>query len=325
MARTVFTILPQLALLGLIVLVQNQESGVILDAIVRQRVLSIQNVNLEAAITKENKLRVDPIMSALEGDILQSNQKEGRGSHDMNRNSNHERSQEPRVAIYMTTHMSEQHRQFLLHCWPAAVQRLPLLRNADLLAYTSSSNKTDEALFYNLGFPNVTILHYQVYDYQEGAVVAMVDPFLPEHAHWFEPYDWIVRLNPDVLIRRDDWLRATMKDDSVDGIFVTVGKGRIGTKVHSDFYAFRPQAAQGERFLQRYEAMKEWKTLNAEKHLSIGFQGLIQSERVRFLPNVELRNKFLFRVEGKDSDVLHTHELVDSCPNYFEATDGQFY
>ena len=32
-------------------------------------------------------------------------------------------------------------------------------------------------------------------------------------------YDWVVRLNPDVMLVRDDWLLKTMSDPTVDGIF----------------------------------------------------------------------------------------------------------
>ena len=37
---------------------------------------------------------------------------------------------------------------------------------------------------------------------------------------WFEGYDWVVRLNPDVLVRNDTFLLQAMGDDAVHGIFV---------------------------------------------------------------------------------------------------------
>ncbi|CAB9524524.1 hypothetical protein SEMRO_1547_G281520.1 [Seminavis robusta] len=109
---------------------------------------------------------------------------------------------------------------FLQDCWPTAMKRFPsLLSQADLIVYTSSQSSQADQLFTQLGFPKVMFHRFQERHYspyssllppppqqvpidpkQDGAIRAMVDPFLPQN-NWFQDYDWIFRMNPDVLIR----------------------------------------------------------------------------------------------------------------------------
>jgi hypothetical protein len=129
-----------------------------------------------------------------------------------------------RIAVYMTTHQSEQHLQFLEKCWPHATNHLPLLQHADLIYYYGRDpNATNTALeppmrvLKQLQFHNITIRQFENLGYQVGAKQAMVDAF--EHG-WFDGYDWIVRLNPDVLIRNDTWFLEQMVNTSVDALFI---------------------------------------------------------------------------------------------------------
>jgi hypothetical protein len=89
---------------------------------------------------------------------------------------------------------------------------------------------------------------------QNGAKRAMIDPFDPNSNHtdtsndestnttsWFDGYDWVIRLNPDVLIRREKWLRQTMLMPDVDAILVdyTTPEQPLRLLLNTDFYAFR--------------------------------------------------------------------------------------
>jgi len=221
----------------------------------------------------------------------------------------------PKIAIYMTTHLSEQHLDFLEHCWPAAIEKLPLVRNADLIVYSTAHNKASEEIFGRLGFKNVTIHSKDPpkgrgrLEKQQGATYAMMDPFLPEN-QWFQGYDWIVRLNPDVLIRRDDWLLQTFNDPNCDGVFIPWGK-----LLHTDFFAFRPSKANGTALLKA----RTWKA-HAESDIVAGFDTMIQQKRVAHLPNV-VKKSGPARLEGRHQDVVHVHSFVKECPNYFDKHD----
>lgn len=48
-----------------------------------------------------------------------------------------------KVGIYMTTHLSKQHIEFLQKCWPTAIEKFPLLRDAHLILDTSANTTGD--------------------------------------------------------------------------------------------------------------------------------------------------------------------------------------
>jgi hypothetical protein len=51
---------------------------------------------------------------------------------------------------------------------------------------------------------------------------------------WFDDYDWVIRLNPDVLIRNDTWLISTMMNDSIDAIFHDCYNRKLYPSNHDD-------------------------------------------------------------------------------------------
>ena len=236
-----------------------------------------------------------------------------------------------KVAMYMTSHGSDKHLKFIYNCWPAAIEHLPLLQSSHLIYYTSAEPPQDA--LDALSFKSITVKRYTelspsnaTYEMiarkkQVGAMRAMVDPFAKEN-RWFDGYDWVIRLNPDVLIRSDTWIRQTLLNSSVDGIFIDYNKGRHpnATKgLNSDFYAFRPQAVDFEELQANIFTMK-----TAETHLYKGFQHSIRQERVAWLPNAESRNGWA-RVIGRKSPVIHFHPLFKACPHYFDATFQNIY
>jgi len=303
-----------------------------------------------------------------------------------------------KVAIYMTAHMDQRQVHFLQECWPAANEHLPLVQMADLMVYTSSADY-DVDFFRRLGFENhIEIHHYkelfgqkyaadiylqnndtltQEYDLQrqDGAVRAMVEPFLPtaavtteettttstsstatnQHSSWFDGYDWVIRLNPDVLIRRDTWLLQQLHNTSVDGIFIDwryhYRSGRFkGNRVFTDFFAFRPTAANGTALVELYRHQKEPQReeeqeldqaeptipqeqqqpqgyqlprVHAETHIWSGFGHLVDQGRVAWLPNVKLYSGAA-RVTGPDCDVVHQHNFLKHCPHYFNTSDTKW-
>ena len=256
-----------------------------------------------------------------------------------------------KYAIYMTTHMSTEHIEFLTNCWPTAIQTLPLLRHADFIVYASGNNTNNQhdrilQQVLNSGSTNSTsssrskvriYRHVQksIRQYgpkwrtnvkkQDGAVKAMVDPFLTtKETSWFDGYDWIVRLNPDVLIRDDTWLLRIMEDNSnntnntVDAIVIPFTSKKFTNALHSDFFAFRPHAINGTALIEMYQQQKQDDTRHAESHVYVGFQHLIQQGRVITLPNASHR-KYHARTTGPDCDIVHDHKMLQYCPNYFDS------
>ena len=70
--------------------------------------------------------------------------------------------------------------------------------------------------------------------------MAMLDPYL-DNVSWFDDYDWLMQVNPDVLICADGWLIQTMLNTSIDMIvhecFPEQINGKDNITLHTDFFA----------------------------------------------------------------------------------------
>ena len=141
--------------------------------------------------------------------------------------------------LYLTTHLPEEHVAFL-PCWKDAIERMDLFKYADGMIYTSTGLSEEQLKM--LPFRNTMIKRVPTnIGYQEGAVQAMIDPFLDENVSWFDDYDWVIRVNLDVLIRKDSWLIQTMLNDTFDMIVHdcdTKKKIPNNPLFHTDFIAF---------------------------------------------------------------------------------------
>jgi hypothetical protein len=251
-----------------------------------------------------------------------------------------------KLAIYMTTHLSTTHISFL-PCWYDAIQRLEIFQYADLVLYTSSVfDPVPTEILHQLPFRNnVIIKYYNNTGYQNGAIQAMIDPFKLEDndvdsndnvKSWFNGYDWVIRLNPDVLIRNDTWLIETMMNTSIDAIFhdcfnrklYPFNNDRQIPKFHSDFVAFRPLAVRRDLILSvplvKLNHLNR-NVMNAEMHLTESFWNIYQSKRFAYLEGGENSKPGRCRLEGMHSPVLHVHQLAKFCPFYYNVTkDGLF-
>ena len=272
-----------------------------------------------------------------------------RGTTPQLQSSNPADTRPVKIALFMTTHFSDQHIQFLTRCWPEAVKRFQLLQQADLLLYTPRDPPT--RLLSNLtGFHNVTIKKYYQPDLQGAseywrrnglmdadwttletpelqqqkrqfdalkqryAIQSMIDGFLPHH-RWFDEYDWVIRLNPDVVIRDDTFLANVIYQQPpvYDLVYVQCNWNQI----HTDFTAFRPAAVREYDHQLILNAML---IQNAEQHLHDSWYPIIHSNRSIALPGA-YANNFYCRTVGNQSSVAHVHaaELLESCPNYFDT------
>ena len=138
--------------------------------------------------------------------------------------------------------------------------------------------------------------------YQKGAIQAIVEA---ENQGWIKDYDWVIRVNLDVIIRNDTWLLIQMHNTHVNGIFVDCFSRACSQKcvqnvVHSDFFAFRPKAMPDGRFEYARKRMNG----NAERHATLAFREIVTSGTDAWLPNS--RQKGFCRVIH--SDVIHIHD-----------------
>jgi len=146
--------------------------------------------------------------------------------------------------------------------------RAPLLSSADVLVYaggpaTDAQRTHWRELVRMLPTRNSTIV-FNAFNpgYQSGAKYAMA---IALRSGWFSAYDWIVRLNPDVMVWDEATLTGFMynKSASFDGVFANCGrKGCCGKKggcppygpgctaalMHSDFFAVRPTMVRQDDF-----------------------------------------------------------------------------
>ena len=142
----------------------------------------------------------------------------------------------------------------------------------------------------------------------KGAMQAMVDA---EQNGWMNGYDWVLRINPDVIIKNDTWLRATMNNPEVDGIFTdcysrNCNRFCMNNLYHSDFFAFRPHTIP-------FPSFSETKGVNTEKHLTTIFRKFIAKKgRDRWLQGSKQRGQC--RVIHRD--IIHDHAYSQNCaPN----------
>ena len=221
------------------------------------------------------------------------------------------------LLIYMTTHLPDAHTAYL-PCWKDAIERLDIFKYADLMLYTSAI-PTDEQLE-QLQFRHVVIKNVTNPGKQSGAVQAMIDPFL-ENVTWFDNYDWVIRLNLDVLIRDDAWLMQTMLNTSVDMIVqecYSENKYTNKPMLHSDFFAFRPTGVDRERLLIKANRR------HAETHFTQSFRHLYDTGRFAYVEGGSTAIYGQCRIAGPHSPVLHVHDFSRFCPYYYNVSHGRY-
>lgn len=85
-----------------------------------------------------------------------------------------------RVLIYITTHLSSAHVQYLEQCWPALLSKSSLYRTSDFMMYiTEDHDRGVNTTLLKSVFANTNLtVHVQPNPgYNEGAILAMVDAF----------------------------------------------------------------------------------------------------------------------------------------------------
>ena len=119
-----------------------------------------------------------------------------------------------RLLLYLATHLSDDHAACLT-CWPAMLAHAPLLRTADVLVYAGgpaaavpAARLSWESIVNALPNRNATIFFSSFNPgYQDGAKYAM---HVALTSGWFDAYEWVVRINPDVMVFDESRLTLAM-------------------------------------------------------------------------------------------------------------------
>jgi len=223
----------------------------------------------------------------------------------------------PKVMIYVTTHMSGQHIWQLKSCWPTALQNSLLLNSSDVVVYltpntVASKNVTNSdvrLLQHTFRNQKLTIHTRPNLGYQESATAALTDAMAEG---WWEGYDWIVRVNPDVIIRDDSQLwNIVNHDKNATGILVNCVNSVASPAVHTDFFAIRPRALLLDNLISQGSAERDF--TNAIKKSIIG------KGNHRWLDAARPTNNICRAGHGRDvqtTPVLHHHYKTDTftCP-----------
>lgn len=247
--------------------------------------------------------------------------------------STNEQPDYPRILLYITSHLSSSHEEFLHRCWPYVLSNSKLVQMADVKVFLNGDvqHQSEDAEVFQYVFrgkrrqDKFSIHQVKNDGYQEGAISAMA------HAHkngWFEGYDWVVRVNPDVIIRNDAWILETIKssdEKNVSGIFVECDWMCNQTThcesnryiIHSDFTAFKPSALSPTLL---------WNESNhAETMNSIAFASTIAKGQDQWMVDANPDVQGTCRLSTKDdSPVAHYNDeenpngLALQCVEWFK-------
>ena len=232
----------------------------------------------------------------------------------------------PRILLYITTHVSDQHLEFLKRCWPYILHNTKLVAMSDIFIFSTGNPDASEyilSMIREVVVPadhkyystykrhrNITLVQANNPGYQEGANLALKEA--ATHG-WFHGYDWVVKVNPDVLIYNDTWILDTMtQDQNASGIFVDCFDGNGGKRlIQTDFFSIRPEAFPEEPFRNMLNLAE-----NAERTATSFFSQSISNGTDRWLPDIGQMH-LICRVgweRGWGSPVLHSHEFLNDCP-----------
>ena len=189
-----------------------------------------------------------------------------------------------RVLLYVTSHLSLQHFQALQWMWPETVANSDLLKSSEVIFYVANQPPVLEKLLKD-AFPtnsNVTVVNYTNDGYQEGAIKALSDAY---QNNWFKEYDWVIRVNPDVIIRNDTWILKQMFDKDVWGVLVDcLDHRQKRPKVHTDFFAIRPEHLINQTCARDANLAN---VKNAEQHATVLFENIWSSDHGKCLTNIK--------------------------------------
>lgn len=144
-------------------------------------------------------------------------------------------------------------------------------------------------------------------------------------AGWFSGYDWIIRVNPDVIIRNDTWMLDTMRSEpDVTGLLINCRNSTTSYKIHTDFFAIKPAALPTDAFTT---VVNDAAGLpNAENSFTHDLQDtILKKGNMWWIPGAKPANTACRAGSMRDpitTDVIHFHQarkmMKDlTCPIQF--------
>jgi len=252
---------------------------------------------------------------------------------------------DPKILLLITTHLTDEHVRYFDCCWPRLMKQSKLLNLVHVLLFTNNPLETYNtnvasrirALFANN--PSVTYQHAPQqslnkigresnklkFPRDRERVRKQLQATLPMRLgfeqHWFHGYDWVIRINPDVLIRNSTWLMDAMAESSSPKNGSTNEKHykldailhpcKDANHTHTDFLAFRPAALPNNNntiipFSVLYEQNHEFTAAQV-------FRSVLESKRFSQVMGAEPSGKHC-RIQGQHSSVYHEHDSCQQVP-----------
>jgi hypothetical protein len=225
-----------------------------------------------------------------------------------------------KILMYITTHLSDGHYASLEHCWPSLIAKSPLFKLSDFMIFATEPPGTNvnmtliDSVFAGAG---VVVHGMENPGYNEGAILALTEAM---DSHWFDKYEWVIRVNPDVLIRNDSFLLERFEDSRIHGIFADCldvacrnGNKCVNRLIHSDFFAVRPSAVSPS-------AVRDARRDNAERMITEAFSSIVTEGADDWVPGAG-PHRSQCRISGELSPVIHTNDfdtLYPACLSYYD-------
>ena len=188
---------------------------------------------------------------------------------------------EMRVLLYFTTFPKHQHLVMMRSCWPSLLSAGKLLHSADVLVFLGGEAEPDTIAQWKAEVQklaaNATVVHDSWNPgHQLGAMRAM---HLLMKNSWWKGYDWVIRLNPDVLIYDDTWIDIFFRDEKLSAVLANCQANLMKSvgHVHTDFFAMRPDRIPENSFA-------DWETArHAETQATKEFTEIILQKKCAWL------------------------------------------
>jgi hypothetical protein len=185
----------------------------------------------------------------------------------------------PRVLLFVTTYPSDEHVSFM-KCQAELLARTQMLKEAHVLLHVGLSSQRHRPFLSHEAWRKLLDawpMHKKMVRFstnpgkQQGAKRALHEALT---FGWFRDYDWVVRINPDVIIYDERPLFSLMQRSENWAVVAKCGV----TQTNSDFFAIRPEHVP-------IDAFSEWNlsTPDAEGLTDQAFRHIYDAGAYAFL------------------------------------------
>mmetsp|Transcript_67931 Transcript_67931/g.127296 ORF Transcript_67931/g.127296 Transcript_67931/m.127296 type:complete len:217 (+) Transcript_67931:145-795(+) len=216
----------------------------------------------------------------------------------------------------MTTACSSCQLKHLQGCWPNSMEAAPLLSLADVLLFAGCSEIEESAALRWIGalsgLPNANASLAWMGNnpgYQQGAIYSVI---LAVRLGWFGEYDWVIRVNPDVIFENAMFLEAHLWQSNTSAV---LAQCYPASNIHTDFFAARPLAMDNTKWWCPIGAHK-WLPPhfgNAERAATKVFKSIMDDQRAVLFP----KGTTHMHCRVTNHGIIHQHDFCHVKPEYF--------